>query len=138
MATDCTLVSESHLHPWTGETGWVARRYQSASHEAAVTGAVALSDAGWEVWIIANIGTPGFLVFRKGFEAGSRRILESAMAVTWETGAVVRLCGCGVIPTFTDGKRYFASCDKCSRAWGRDPECSKWIEIPTDEGGSIE
>jgi hypothetical protein len=59
------LARRTFEHPWTQSIGWVTEQYESESHEAAQCSADAMSAIGWSIWIISNIGQPGFVVYRE-------------------------------------------------------------------------
>jgi hypothetical protein len=57
---------EYKYHPWTQGPGWVTRQYKSKSHETAEREASVLCQKGWSIWLVSNVGEPGFVVYRKG------------------------------------------------------------------------
>jgi NTP pyrophosphatase (non-canonical NTP hydrolase) len=59
------LVNRVLEHPWTQLSGWVTEQYSAVSHDSALYAADAMSMDGWSIWIVSNVGQPGFVVYRE-------------------------------------------------------------------------
>ncbi len=65
----------SHIrfaHPWTDELGWVTQVWSTSSHAESNELAKTAAELGWGIWLIANIGAPGLVVYRKTDQAAEK------------------------------------------------------------------
>jgi len=55
----------SYGHPWDNTPGWMVLQQSTSTHAEAEKQAVRLTRIGWSVWIVSNVGPPGFVVYRE-------------------------------------------------------------------------
>lgn len=65
MRPEYRVADVSDLHPWTLDPGYVVEVWETLSHEESKRLADYAIEDGWQIWHIANEGTPSLVVYRE-------------------------------------------------------------------------